>query len=144
MTKSRVFAMLFGEQEKVSLSSNIRVKLSLQEDLDDLAENLRSLDNKAAAIEGQIDEANRLLEQLGDVRGLVNEAVNIQKEASAYQSAAASVLARYKAVADELGINAYDDENFVYLEELQSGGSGTSLENIYYTSGSLSDALDAL
>jgi chromosome segregation ATPase len=144
MSKSRVFQLLFGAQDKVSLSANVRVKLSLQEDLDDLADSLRGLDNRAAAIEGQIDEANRLLDQLGDVRAIVNEAVEIQKEASAYQSAAASVLARYKSVADELGINAYDDDNFVYLEELQSGGSGTSLENIYYSSSSLSDALDSL
>jgi len=144
MNKSRVFQLLFGAQDKVSLSANVRVKLSLQEDLDDLADSLRGLDNRAAAIEGQIDEANRLLDQLGDVRAIVNEAVEIQKEASAYQSAAASVLARYKSVADELGINAYDDDNFVYLEELQSGGSGTSLENIYYSSSSLSDALDSL
>jgi ABC-type transporter Mla subunit MlaD len=144
MSKSRVFQLLFGAQDKVSLSANVRVKLSLQEDLDDLADSLRGLDNRAAAIEGQIDEANRLLDQLGDVRAIVNEAVEIQKEASAYQSAAASVLARYKSVADELGLNAYDDDNFVYLEELQSGGSGTSLENIYYSSSSLSDALDSL
>jgi len=144
MTKSRVFQLLFGEEKKTTLSGNVRIKLSLQEDLDDLAESLRGLDNRAAAIEGQIDEANRLLDQLGDVRALVNEATEIQKEASAYQSAAASVLARYKSVADELGINAYDDDNFVYLEELQSGGGGTSLENIYYSSSSLSDALDSL
>ena len=136
--------MLFGAQDKVSLSANVRVKLSLQEDLDDLADNLRSLDNRAAAIEGQIDEANRLIDELREARGLVNEANEIQKEASAYQSAASSVLARYKTIADELGLNAFDDDNFVFLMDLQEGGSGTSLENIYFTSSNLSDALDSL
>ena len=136
--------MLFGAQDKVSLSANVRVKLSLQEDLDDLADNLRSLDNRAAAIEGQIDEANRLIDELREARGLVNEANEIQREASAYQSAASSVLARYKTIADELGLNAFDDDNFVFLMDLQEGGSGTSLENIYFTSSNLSDALDSL
>jgi chromosome segregation ATPase len=144
MSKSRVFQLLFGAQDKVSLSANVRVKLSLQEDLDDLADNLRSLDNRAAAIEGQIDEANRLIDELREARGLVNEANEIQKEASAYQSAASSVLARYKTIADELGLNAFDDDNFVFLMDLQEGGSGTSLENIYFTSSNLSDALDSL
>jgi hypothetical protein len=144
MSKSRVFQLLFGAQEKVSLSANVRVKLSLQEDLDDLADNLRSLDNRAAAIEGQIDEANRLIDELREARALVNEATEIQKEASAYQSAASSVLARYKSVNEELGINPFDDDNFVFLMDLQEGGSGTSLENIYFTSSSLSDALDSL
>jgi chromosome segregation ATPase len=144
MNKSRVFQLLFGAQDKVSLSANVRVKLSLQEDLDDLADNLRSLDNRAAAIEGQIDEANRLIDELREARGLVNEANEIQKEASAYQSAASSVLARYKTIADELGLNAFDDDNFVFLMDLQEGGSGTSLENIYFTSSNLSDALDSL
>lgn len=144
MSKSRVFQLLFGAQEKVSLSANVRVKLSLQEDLDDLADNLRSLDNQAAAIEGAIDDANRLIDELKDARALVNQANDIQKEASAYQSAASSVLARYKNIAEELGLNPFDDDNFTFLMELQDGGSGTSLENIYYTSSSLSDALDSL
>lgn len=144
MTKSRVFQMLFGEDKKTSLSSNVRIKLSLQEDLDDLADSLRSLDNKAAAIEGAIDDANRLIDELKDARALVNEAVDIQKEASALQSAASSVLARYKNIAEELGLNPFDDDNFVFLMDLQEGGSGTSLENIYYSSSSLSDALDSL
>lgn len=144
MSKSRVFQLLFGAQEKVSLSANVRVKLSLQEDLDDLADNLRSLDNQAAAIEGAIDDANRLIDELKDARALVNQANDIQKEASAYQSAASSVLSRYKNIAEELGLNPFDDDNFTFLMELQDGGSGTSLENIYYTSSSLSDALDSL
>jgi chromosome segregation ATPase len=144
MSKSRVFQLLFGAQDKVSLSANVRVKLSLQEDLDDLADNLRSLDNRAAAIEGQIDEANRLIDELREARGLVNQANEIQREASAYQSAASSVLARYKTISDELGLNAFDDDNFVFLMDLQEGGSGTSLENIYFTSSNLSDALDSL
>lgn len=136
--------MLFGAQDKVTLSSNVRIKLSLQEDLDDLADSLRTLDNKAASIESAIDTAIRLLDELKDTRAVLNEATDIQKEASALQSAASSVLSRYKSVNEELGLNPFDDENFKFLLDLQEGGSGTSLENIYYSSSNLSDALDSL
>jgi len=143
----RVYAMMFAGQEidrAMPITGKVRIKLSLAEDLDDLADNLRSLDNKAAAIEGKIDEANRLIDELKDARALVNDSNDIQREASALQSAATQVLARYKSVSEELGLNPFDNENFAFLLDLQEGGAGTSLENIFFTSDSLSASLDNL
>lgn len=143
----RVYAMMFSGQEidrAMPITGKVRINLSLAEDLDDLADSLRTLDNKAAAIEGQIDEANRLIDELKNARALVNESNDIQKEASALQSAASPVIARYKSVSEELGLNPFDNENFVYLLDLQNGGQGTSLENIFFTSDTLSESLDNL